>query len=133
MARYSAKSSGILKGCHPDIQRLFKEVVKGFDNTVVCGRRSQEEQVHLYNRGLSKTLTSKHTLDPSEAIDAYPYTAEKGVSYDLTECAYFAGYVKGLAKSMDIELIWGGDWKDTKNLTSNRFKDYGHFELKRRG
>jgi hypothetical protein len=34
---------------------------------------------------------------------------------------------------MDIDLIWGGNWKDDQNLKSNKFKDYGHFELKRRG
>ena len=135
MAVYSAKSKRLLAECHPDMQRLFKAVLKaGYDHSIVTGCRGEVEQNRAYNAGLSKLTfpNSKHNKNPSEAVDAYPYI-NKGISYNLTQCAHFAGFVLGLAKSMNIDLIWGGDWKQSRNLTDNNFKDYGHFELKRRG
>jgi peptidoglycan L-alanyl-D-glutamate endopeptidase CwlK len=135
MPVYSTKSKRLLSQCHEDLQRLFTAVLKaGYDHSIVTGYRGEEEQNRAYNAGLSKVPfpKSKHNKTPSEAVDAYPFV-NNGISYNLTQCAYFAGFVKGLAKSMDIDLIWGGNWKDDQNLKSNKFKDYGHFELKRRG
>jgi peptidoglycan L-alanyl-D-glutamate endopeptidase CwlK len=133
---YSAASRKRLSECHPDLQRLFKAVLAaGYDRAIVTGYRGEAEQNRAYNAKLSKLPfpKSKHNKSPSEAVDAYPWISGGGISYNLTQCAHFAGFVLGLAKSMGINLIWGGDWNGSNNLGATSFKDYGHFELKRRG
>ena len=44
MPSFSQRSLDRLATCHPDLNRLFTEVVKHFDCTVLCGHRGQEEQ-----------------------------------------------------------------------------------------
>ena len=42
----------------------------------------------------------------------------------------FAGFVLGIARSMDIKLRWGGDWNMNFEVDDNKFDDFPHFELK---
>ena len=43
---------------------------------------------------------------------------------------FFAGYVKGIASQMGIELRWGGDWDSDNQLHDQTFMDLPHFELR---
>ncbi len=53
-----------------------------------------------------------------------------GVSWDSRHCLYFAGLVMGIAKQMDIEIRWGGDWdRDNEPVTDQEFQDLVHFEF----
>ena len=40
-----------LNTCHPELQRLFKEVIKQFDCSVIGGYRSNEQQEEFYRKG----------------------------------------------------------------------------------
>jgi len=150
MPEFSAKSMSILKTTRPELQRLFLEVVKHFDCTVISGRRGQVEQESLFRAGKTKAHfgESPHNYGDSFAVDVVPYpidwdsereiiaAAHKGDEVALMKAilsverlCLFAGFVLGTAKQMGIELTWGGDWNRDTHLSDNRFDDFPHFEL----
>ena len=131
MPKFGSKSKERLNTCHPDLITVFNEVIKYYDCTVTCGYRGEEEQNKAFDEGRSKAKfpKGKHNNSPSTAVDVYPYPIDFE-NYD--RLSHFAGFVIGIAKTMDIDLRWGRDWKnefyDKKNDTTT-FKDYPHFEL----
>ena len=134
MPLYSKTSMGRLEECHPDLQTIFKEVVKYFDNTIMCGHRGEQDQNEAFEKGFSKLKfpQSKHNKTPSLAVDAVPYPVDWK---DTKRMIHFAGYVMGIAKLLkdrgiiEKNLRWGGDWDKDTELKDNKFQDYPHFEL----
>jgi peptidoglycan L-alanyl-D-glutamate endopeptidase CwlK len=128
MAKFSKRSLKILETCHPDLQKLFKEVIKVYDCSVISGYRDKTAQNNLYEQGRSKVTypNSKHNSKPSLGIDVCPYPI---VWSENKSFYHFAGFVFGVAKSMGITLRWGGDWDMDLNFRDNRFDDLAHFEL----
>jgi len=123
-----------LKTCHPDLQRVFKRVVKEHDCTIICGRRGRNAQELAYANGKSKVQwpNSRHNAEApelSEAVDAAPYVSGKGVIWEERACAFFASKVLDVAKEEGVELRWGGDWDGDGDLTDQNFNDLVHFEL----
>lgn len=145
--KYSKRSRSNLDTCHQDLQKIFDRVILKYDNTAICGARTDSEQFKLYKKGRklagdawiiedkSKVVTykdgynkkSKHQPPEgsilSMALDAVPYP----IDWDDTEgFIAFGNYVKGVADTLldygEIEhaLEWGGDWK---------WKDMPHFQL----
>lgn len=53
MPYYSERSKKRLETCHEDLQKLFNEVIKHFDCTILCGHRGQEEQDKAFAEGMS--------------------------------------------------------------------------------
>jgi peptidoglycan L-alanyl-D-glutamate endopeptidase CwlK len=129
MPKLSAKSEERLKECHPDIQKVFSEVIKYVDFTVTCGMRGEEEQNEAFRTGKSKLKfpQSKHNQSPSLAIDVVPFPIDWN---DHKRFYYFAGFVLGIAKSMNIDLRFGGDWDGDFDIKDQNFFDLPHFELK---
>ena len=129
MARFGRTSKERLGTCEKDLQLLFKEVVKDFDCTIVCGHRGEEDQNEAFRRGNSKVKypNGRHNASPSRAVDVAPYPIDWT---DRDRFHYFAGYVMGIASKMGINLIWGGDWDGDTDLKDNAFDDLVHFELK---
>lgn len=130
MPKYSAASKSKLATCHPDIQRLFNEVIKHVDCTIIEGKRTRETQEEYVRTGKSQTMKSKHLEQDdgySWAVDvmAYPIRWE-----DWKRNAFFAGYVMGLAKSMGIDLRTGIDWDSDFDISEHSFLDAPHFELR---
>ena len=70
MPSFSTRSKSNLSQAQPDLQRLFKEVIKHYDCTVICGHRSQEEQDKAVAEGKSKVRypDSKHNSVPARAV-----------------------------------------------------------------
>lgn len=129
MAKFSKLSLAKLETCDVRLQRVFKEVVKYFDCTVICGFRGKEEQDEAFRSGASKTPwpISKHNRTPSAAVDVVPYP----VSWkDTNQMRYFAGFVVGIAATMGITIRWGGDWDSDRDLNDQTFFDFPHFEVK---
>lgn len=131
MPQFSPKSQERLATCHPDLQRLFREVVKAYDCTVICGHRGQQEQDAAYAEGRSKLKypQGKHNSMPSQAVDVGPYIKGQGLSWDNRQCTYFGGYVMGVASQMGIKIRWGGDWDRDQDVKDQTFNDLVHFEL----
>ena len=70
MPRFSDTSQERLGSCHPDLQRLFSEVVRGFDCSIICGHRSKADQAAAFEQGLSQVSfpNSKHNITPSRGF-----------------------------------------------------------------
>lgn len=130
MPSFSEQSQEKLAGCNYDLQVLFNEVIKKFDCTIIVGHRGKNEQNEYYRTGRSKLQypNSKHNKIPSEAVDVAPYPINWN---DTKRFYYFAGYVKGIAEKMGINIRFGGDWDSDTEVTDQTFNDLVHFELRR--
>jgi len=133
MPYFGRDSSDRLETCHPDLQRLFREVVQQVDCAILCGHRDQAEQMRVYREGLSQLWypRSKHNLIPSMAVDVAPFHAKKPhVRWqDKDSWYFFGGYVKGVADQMGIRIRWGGDFDMDGNFRDQSLIDLPHYEL----
>jgi len=133
MPSFSNTSLQKLSTCDSKIQYLFKAVVNSYDCTILQGHRTQEEQKALYKSGRSKVIRGKHNLSPSKAVDVSPYPIPEkwgeGDSKAMAEFYYFAGYVLGIAESLNIKIRWGGDWDSDNKFIDQTFDDLVHFEV----
>lgn len=133
MPKFGQQSKDNLATCHPDIQKLFEEVVKNYDCTILCGHRGEEDQNKAYHEGRSKVMypNSKHNPFPSEAADVAPYFSDAPhIRWDDKEKFYhFAGYVQAVADQLNIKIRWGGNWDSDDELHDQTFFDLPHFEL----
>jgi len=133
MYRYGKYSRARLITCHPDLQKLFWEVIKEIDTTIVCGHRDEEAQNDAYEEKKSKLRfpESKHNYYPSMAVDAAPYCSKiKGIPWnDIEAFKSFAKIVFKKADELNLKVRWGGDWDGDKDLSDQTFNDYPHFEL----
>jgi hypothetical protein len=146
----------ILATCRLDIQKVMNEVIKTFDNSIICGRRGEREQEKAFKEKRSKAHfgESPHNYPESFAVDAPPYPIDWRGEKELLEAAkagdfkevieilhnlerwtLYAGHVLATARQMkergeiSIELKWGGDWDRDTHLSDNRFDDFPHFEI----
>lgn len=152
MPIYSQPSEMKLLTCEKDLQVLFHEVIKYFDNTIIYGNRSQEEQLELFEKGRLKLddryiitdkrkvvtncdgykIKSNHNYIPSRAVDSLPYPIN---GKDYKRIYYYAGLVMGIAKKlkeqglMQYDLKFGGDWNMNTDLSDQTFNDLAHYEL----
>lgn len=151
MPSFSAASLARLGTCHPDLVRLFLEVVKVRDCTVLEGVRTVEQQIENVAKGVSRTMASKHLLDYSaepalgvDAADVAPYPlrwpkkpADQSPAEltrwmkDTARFYYFSGYVMATAERLGIPLRYGGDWNSNNELDDQTFDDLPHYELVR--
>lgn len=132
MPKFSKSSQKKLNTCDPRLIKLFTEIVKTWDCTIVCGHRGREEQNRAYNEGKSmlKFPESEHNTLPSKAVDVAPYYNGVGIDWDdVIGFAYFAGYVKRVAEEMGIKIRWGGDWDGDKRNKDQSFNDLPHWEI----
>ena len=129
MARFSKKSKKNLSTCHEDLQKVFNEVIKYVDCSVLEGHRSEERQEQLFSEGKTKVHYPKgrHNSKPSRAVDVVPYPIDWK---DRERFHLFSGFVIGLARGMGITLRWGGDWNMNFEVDDNKFDDFPHFELR---
>ena len=61
------------------------------------------------------------------AVDVAPYPIDWE---DRDRFHYFGGYVLGIAKSLGLNIRWGGDWDQDTQTKDNKFDDLVHFEIK---
>lgn len=128
MPAFGKASQEKLATCDPRLQKVFNEVIKHFDCTVIEGHRGEAAQNKAFAEGKSKLKypQSKHNKTPSLAADVLPYPIDWN---DTNRMRYFAGFVVGIAATMGIKLRWGGDWNQNTELKDNSFNDLPHFEL----
>ena len=129
MPKFGKRSKERLKTCHSDLQKLFKEVIKHIDCSVLEGHRGKEEQNKYFADGVSKVEypNGRHNATPSNAVDVTPYPVDWK---DRERQTLFAGFVIGTARSMGVNLRWGGDWDRDFQVNDNDFDDFPHFELR---
>ena len=129
---FSKTSKERLETCHPDLQRLFNEVIKSYDCTILCGFRNETDQNLAYTKGASKKKfpESKHNQTPSLAIDAMPYPVDwSSTKANLCKLYHFVGYVKATADLLGIRIRCGADFNSNGVFFDDNFIDLPHFEL----
>lgn len=128
MPAFSEKSISKLSTCHPLLQRVFHEVVREFDCSILEGHRDKDRQNQMVAEGKSQVRwpDGKHNAVPSLAVDVTPYPIQWD---DRERQTLFAGYVLATAKSMGVTLRWGGDWDRDTEVRDNSFDDLVHFEI----
>lgn len=128
MYKYSRRSTSKLLTCHIDLQKIFNEVIKYYDCTILCGFRNRSAQNLAFDEGRSKVdwPGSKHNNNPSNAIDVAPYPIDwEGIK----RWYMFVGIVRGVAAMLDIPIRCGADWDGDMIVKDQNFHDLPHFEL----
>lgn len=128
MPKFGSKSKERLATCDERLQKVFNEVIKEVDCSVLEGHRGEERQNKFYDEGKSKLRfpSGRHNANPSRAVDVVPYP----IDWDNRDrFHFFAGFVLGVARSMGIKLRSGLDWDMDWETSDNRFDDAPHFEL----
>ena len=136
MPKFGKQSLDRLATCDERIQKVMNEAIKHYDFTVLYGYRTPAEQFELFKQGRTlvgkewkvtgktvtqldgKTKMSNHNSNPSKAIDIAPYPIDWN---NIQRFLDMAKVVKEAAKTVGVEITYGGDWK---------MKDYPHFEVK---
>lgn len=115
-----------LQGVHPDLIKIVeyindKQLYKGQAN-ISEGVRDLETQKRYVKEGKSRTMNSKHLVQPDgygHAMDIHPIVDGKlGDSDDYKALALI---IKSAAIILGIAITWGGDWKT--------FVDQPHYQL----
>ena len=129
MPKFGKRSKERLATCDERLQKIFNEVIKYIDCSVLEGHRGEARQNKLCDEGKSKVRfpNGRHNANPSRAVDVTPYPVDWE---DRERQTLFAGFVIGIATSMGINIRWGGDWNKDYKVQDNKFDDYPHFELK---
>ena len=129
--KLSAIGQARLAKAHPKLQELLREMLWYVDFSLIESTRSLEQQRANLERGVSKTLKSKHLPDAdgfSHAVDIWPYPAPKKLNGELDssskawdELALVAFYCAG---KLDFEgLEWGGLWKSLVDKPHYQMED----------
>ena len=128
MPAFSQRSLERLGECDERLERLFSSVVRGFDCSVLCGHRNEDDQNEAFrnNRSKVKWPDGKHNKKPAEAIDIVPYPIDWE---NLKRFYMFGGYVLAKAEALGIKIRWGGDWDSDTMTDDQKFMDLPHFEI----
>src|SRR5687767_13859990 len=108
---FGSRSLQNMMKLHPDLIRILNITIQHRDITVVDGDRSVEEQVKNVEKGVSKTMESKHLIQADGtawAMDVMPYPLkwpeiEKGMNavrrvdpgLAVLEAYATAGFIQG--------------------------------------
>jgi len=125
MYKFGKRSKERLKGVKPELVNVLNELVKIMDVTVIEGLRTKERQEELVASGASKTKYSKHL--EGKAVDLAPYPIDWK---DRDRFHYMGGMIRGIAKQLNVNVRWGGDWDGDGETKDNGFDDLVHVELR---
>lgn len=123
MFRLGKTSEANLVGVHPDLVRVVRRAIEltEVDFRVGEGLRSLAQQKKNVEKGVSWTLKSRHLT--GHAVDLLALVNGE-VTWSWAPYYKIAAAMKKAAKELKVPIIWGGDWKKTK--------DGPHFELDRK-
>lgn len=118
----SEKSLKRLQGVHPDLVKVIKRAIEltEQDFVVIEGLRTKERQRHLFSKGATRTMNSRHIT--GHAVDIAPLV-NGAASWDWKYYYPVRDAMKQAAKELGIKIEWGGDWKS--------FRDGPHWQLPR--
>jgi len=125
MYKFGKRSRERLKGGDAKLVNVLNELIKMMDVTVIEGLRSAERQKELLAKGATKVKYSKHM--EGKAVDIAPYP----IDWDNRDGFYYmGGMVRGIAKQLNIDIRFGGDWDSDGDTKDNNFDDLVHIELR---
>jgi len=120
--RLSKRSRERLVGVHPDLVAIVEKAITltPVDFVVLDGVRTLARQKQLLAAGATRTLDSRHLT--GHAVDLGAWVGRE-VRWDWPLYRHIAAAMKAAARSLDLQVDWGGDWTS--------FKDGPHFQLPR--
>lgn len=118
--KFSNNSLSNLIGIHPDLVKTVKSaiLITEVDICILEGKRSLARQQLLFDKGASKTMNSRHLT--GHAIDLGAWL-DGQLDWSWPLYRKIADAMKKAAKSHNVQIEWGGDWRT--------FKDGAHFQL----
>jgi len=121
--KLSRRSLERLQGVHPDLVKVVLLAIQltEVDFGITEGVRTIEKQREYFAKGASKTMNSRHLT--GHAVDLAAYIGSE-VRWDWPLYHKLADAMKRAANSLNVPIVWGGDWRT--------FKDGPHFELDRK-
>jgi len=125
MYKFGKRSRKRLKGVDVRLVNVLNELIKIMDVTVIEGLRSAERQEELLKEGATKVKYSKHM--EGKAVDICPYPIDWD---DRDRFHYMGGMIRGIAKQLNLNVRWGGDWDSDGEVKDNNFDDLVHIEIK---
>ena len=125
MPKFGKRSKERLRGIDARLVSVLNELVKIMDVTIIEGLRSEQRQEKLLKEGSTKTKFSKHIT--GKAVDLAPYPIDWE---DRDRFHYMGGMIRGIAKQLNINVRWGGDWDSDGETKDNRFDDLVHVEIR---
>ena len=133
MPSYGRRSNDVKATLHPDLQRLFCEVIKYIDVSLICGHRDKLTQDAAYyakpQRSTKKWPDSTHNTFPSKAVDVIPSPFRPEDWKDIARFRHMIGIIEGIAFMMGIKIRSGGDWDRDHDFKDQDFIDLPHIEL----
>lgn len=123
MYQFGTKSEKELNGVRDDLVRTTRRTLtlSPIDFAVFDGLRTDAEQAEYVRTGVSKTMNSKHLIQPDgfgHAVDLVPYINGK-LRWELRPCILIAEAMHEAATELAVPLIWGAIW-DTPFLELDR-------------
>ena len=125
MPKFGKRSKERLRGVDTRLVNVLNELIKIMDVTIIEGLRSKQRQEILLKEGKTKTKFSKHI--EGKAVDLAPYPIDWE---DRDRFHYMGGMIRGIAKQLNINVRWGGDWDSDGETQDNRFDDLVHVEIR---
>lgn len=125
MPKFGKRSKERLKGIDARLVSVLNELVKIMDVTIIEGLRSEQRQEKLLKEGSTKTKFSKHIT--GKAVDLAPYPIDWK---DRDRFHYMGGMIRGIAKQLNVNVRWGGDWDSDGETKDNSFDDLVHVEIR---
>ena len=125
MYKFGKRSRDRLKGVDSRLVNVLNQLIKIMDVTVIEGLRSAERQKELLKKGATKVKYSKHM--EGKAVDIAPYPIDWD---DRERFHYMGGMIRGIARALNLNIRWGGDWDSDGEVKDNNFDDLVHIEIK---
>lgn len=139
MYKFSEQSIRNLEGVHPALAHVVQAALLTniMDFRVAEGVRTIERQHELFKRGATKTMNSKHLIQPDgagHAVDLYPYPIDmnlvnNGAWKEIIRFGVLAGIIKQCAKDAGIVVTWGCDFDNDGQTLDQTFMDAPHFQI----
>lgn len=132
----SRRSESSLVSVHPDLAQVLRQslLLGVLDFIVIEGHRTEDRQEMLFRQRKTQVHwpKGKHNALPSLAVDIMPVVPTGVDVWSAAALVYWysvAHVVLATAAFCGTRVRWGGDWDGDRDLTEERFRDLGHFEL----
>jgi hypothetical protein len=121
MYNYGETSTENILSAHPKLQLIAHHAINMIDISCTCGVRTELEQQKLFDKGLSKTLKSKHL--PHEYIVTYQDVMILKEIYPKRKLVLQPGDVAEWSRAIDLQP-YPMDWRAMNNDNPEMIKRF---------
>lgn len=110
MFALSQRSKDNLKGVNDQLVSVVERAIEltEYDFGVICGLRTEEEQLELYQKGASQIKhNGPHVM--GRAVDLMAYVGGRAC-WELNVYDNIADAMRKAAVELDVPIRWGGSW-----------------------